>query len=249
MVRADEPTQQEAFYDVAKRIEMLGGSPLQSPLDLLPQAVLTWSNPERSTAAGAMYLWTHEGRPQAALCVYPNEGGFDLEFKSICENLLIASLESQPVWKPTSGGLGYSPLDAERPVVSPAIRFRQIRSMARTFTADLIPPNKPAIPLRLLPAPLYRYTSTDDKSELIEGCIFAFVQGTDPEVLLFIEAIDDGSGEPQWQYALTRMSMLPTKIARMSENVWEKTSWASIRDPSEPYFVLRSQQLSIDPLE
>ena len=51
-------------------------------------------------------------------------------------------------------------------------------------------------PLRLLTQPIYKYETADSG-----GALFAFVEGTDPEVFLMIEArtVDAGS---VWHYAL-----------------------------------------------
>ena len=42
-----------------------------------------------------------------------------------------------------------------------------------------------ALELRLLATPLYRYRDTSPEGS--DGALFAFVQGTDPEVLLLVE--------------------------------------------------------------
>ena len=63
--------------------------------------------------------------------------------------------------------------------------------------------------LRLLPQPLYRYESTDP--DVLDGAVFAFVTsaGTDPEVILMVEARKpSGGGEPVWHYAVGRFTDL-----------------------------------------
>ena len=39
---------------------------------------------------------------------------------------------------------------------------------------------------------------------MIDGAVFAFVQGNDPEALLLIEVHSAGTGEPRWRYAVAR---------------------------------------------
>ena len=53
--------------------------------------------------------------------------------------------------------------------------------------------------LRLLPKPLYRYESTDP--EVLDGAVFALVSsaGTDPEIILLIEARKTPEG-PRWVF-------------------------------------------------
>ena len=59
--------------------------------------------------------------------------------------------------------------------------------------------------LRLLSQPVFRYPAATEKSAYIDGALFAFVEGTDPEVLLQLEATksDDGS---IWHFGLARMN-------------------------------------------
>lgn len=40
-------------------------------LRLVDHPVLSWTNPERNTSAGALFLWTLQSRPKAAMCIYP----------------------------------------------------------------------------------------------------------------------------------------------------------------------------------
>ncbi|MAG94065.1 MAG: hypothetical protein CMJ48_09980 [Planctomycetaceae bacterium] len=53
--------------------------------------------------------------------------------------------------------------------------------------------------LRRLSQPIYRYES--DNANLLDGAMFAFVQGTDPEVFLLLEARSKGNNH-QWEFAL-----------------------------------------------
>ncbi len=55
-----------------------------------------------------------------------------------------------------------------------------------------------------LARPLYVWDRRGDK--LPDLALFAFVQGTDPEVVLLLEATDAGKGQP-WRYPSTRRSM------------------------------------------
>lgn len=73
-------------------------------------------------------------------------------------------------------------------------------------------------PLRLLPSAIARYGRADATPE--DGVLFAFVEGTDPEVFLFIEVRAVANG-PEWQYACAPMSMWPLKVAHKGRTVWE----------------------------
>ncbi len=54
----------------------------------------------------------------------------------------------------------------------------------------------------LLPQPVYRYS--DPNTGLIDGSLFLFAIGTNPEVFLFVEC-HGKDGEPRaWQYGVAR---------------------------------------------
>jgi len=87
--------------------------------------------------------------------------------------------------------------------------------------------------------PLYRYEA--NRPNLPDGALFAFVQATDPEVLLVIEVSSAaGGGAPVWPYGIARMSMVNLRAQHKDRSVWSM-NWASnLEDPNQPYVTLRA---------
>ena len=237
----------DRFAELAERISIAPTGRSQAAFTRHPQPALSWSNPERRTPAGAMFLWTAAGRPQVALCLYPDgEQVIDLEFQSLSEQALTADSDNQLLWQPNEPGVRWQPIDkASRPARSAFLRMRQMRVLARQFSAKLVPPNKNPIELRLLDTPVYRYQLDEPNARkssrpddvLIDGAVFTFVQGTDPEVLLLMEAYQDGD-QQAWRYALARMTVVPTQVRHGGTAIWE-TDWP-IQRPHTPYYVYKS---------
>jgi hypothetical protein len=71
--------------------------------------------------------------------------------------------------------------------------------------------------LRLLDKPIYQYGAGPEG--LVEGALFAFVVGTDPEVLLLVEARET-DGKSGWHYALARMNRDAMRVRRNDREVW-----------------------------
>ena len=90
-------------------------------------------------------------------------------------------------------------------------------------------------PLRMLPRELYRYQSKNP--DLLDGAVFGFVQGTDPEVLLLLEAVREKSG-PQWQYALSRRTCGEVTADFDGKTVWKAPVLVTANDPSKTYIEL-----------
>lgn len=83
---------------------------------------------------------------------------------------------------------------------------------------------------RLLTQPVYRVESADP--DVLDEALFAFVEGTDPEIFLAFEARRGGKGFA-WQYALARMN----SMAHRGREVWTlpTISWEQAKDPEQPY--------------
>jgi hypothetical protein len=77
-----------------------------------------------------------------------------------------------------------------------------------------------------------RYQSKNP--DVLDGAIFAIVLGTDPELLLLIEARRDGH-EHRWQYAVARMNDNSLAVYYQGRKVWRAEA-IKARDPlRDPY--------------
>jgi hypothetical protein len=153
------------------------------------------------------------------------------EFHALGPQRLFPSFkDSKQQWLPAAG-VSMLPLpDAPVPEPTSARRTLQMRELARRFTAHTIDVGGERWQLRLLSRPLYRYEGPED--EIIDGTIFAFVSdaGTDPEIVLVLEAVKDGKKET-WRYRPVRFS-----ISSLYVQYHEKEIWTSLRDdPAGPF--------------
>jgi hypothetical protein len=228
----------------AARYRIIRDADPAKSLDLVPEPVLHWTNPLRRTFAGASFVWVADGRPEVVASIYRfNEGGQtveDDEFQSLSTTTLTAARGGDAVWTPRTPGVTLAPIPgAPKPAATAAERLRQMQALAREFHAFFDLPNEQS-ELRLLPKPIYRYQSS--RPDLLDGALFAFVQTTDPEVLLSIEARPNGA-DSVWQFALARMSMVNVRAEHKDRPVW-KVDWAhDLTNPNEPYVTLRAPDL------
>ena len=113
------------------------------------------------------------------------------------------------------------------------IRPQQQQS-ARPHDGRLALIENEAIELRLLIQPIHRYN--DAPSGLVDGSIFVFAHGTNPEIILFIECRDEPDGARAWFYGLARLSSAEL-VARLGEReVWRQPSRVNLSNPAEAYF-------------
>jgi hypothetical protein len=84
----------------------------------------------------------------------------------------------------------------------------------------------------LLATPLYRYRETSPEGS--DGALFAFVQGTDPEVLLLVETAHDGTA-PKWRYALASFTDLELHVRQKGSEVWSTTIATQLEGRTGPH--------------
>lgn len=218
-----------------------------STTPLTPQPVKRWRNVVRGQKGDAMMvIWAHKGRPVAMAGIYPWEGKMSHEFDSLSrQDKLVARDKGNIIWSPASAGVNFKDVPgAPKPAKTPAERLRQMKAIAERFKATLTGwqgDNADREELRLHPRQLYRYDLANVKEpepDLLDGGLFAYVQGTDPEVVLVLEAI--GTAEKAgWQYALVRASSGGLEVKLGNELVWSVKKYPEHRNPVLPHFTMR----------
>ncbi|HWB14021.1 MAG TPA: hypothetical protein VG826_32645 [Pirellulales bacterium] len=198
-------------------------------LDARPDAAFTlheepllhWGNPARTGEDGAVFVWLLDGRPQAIGRIftyrYSNVIRRKHEYHSLASGPLTATYQGQRVWAPRTSGISFKPVP-DAPALPPTSRGRssQIKMLARNFSARIEDSNGKKDELRLLTQPLFRYETTDKKTD---GALFSFSLGTDPEVILILEANLKGGGPP-WQYAFARYHFVDLHASYDGREVW-----------------------------
>lgn len=151
--------------------------------------------------------------------------GWTLELVSLSKSRVRASEGQQPIWDTEQSGIDMRPLpDAPPPAQKAATRLSQMRKLVERFSIDLDDGRTNEEihrRLRVLPQPLYRYSSDEDN--VVDGALYAVSEATDPEVWILLEAVGHAGGT-SWRYALARMNMWPMQV-RLDGNIvqtWEK---------------------------
>jgi hypothetical protein len=214
------------------------GTDRPKKLKLNADPVLRWSNPSAGEIYGAVFVWTSEGRPQVVGSIYkwysPHKH-YSTELQSLAETTLAGSRDGQKVWTPGRAGVAFQPVpEAPQPADAAAARLRQMREIAGDFVATKTDREGNQQKMRLLTQPIYRYESK--AAAVLDGGLFTFVEGTDPEVFLLLEARRQ-KDRYNWHYALTRMNSTRFEATYKGKQVWnvEVRPWSQVRDHNEPY--------------
>ncbi len=208
-------------------------------LDNPKEPVLRWTNPFAGRVNGNTYVWLQAGRPVAVGCLFRNFQPWDTfngELAALTGTKLVAKRNDKVMWQPKDEWKWHPIPGAPAPAATAARRLIQMRSLAGEFTVEVldtrnIPKGEEQTP-RLLPQPLYRYDAEQTKK--LDGSLYAFVIGTDPELLLLIEC-DTAVAKPEWKFGVTRMNRDTVRLKHKGEKVWEAAFFREHK-PEDPYF-------------
>ena len=212
-----------------------------------PKIVFRYTNRPRGTAYGFSAMWADEaGRPVILGGVFPagrNLIRHSLEYVSRDPGLVVQR-DGRVVWKPTKDQvLRFKPVPgAATPAESKTRRRLQLKNLASEFSAEMLgfqAGDSDRQVLRLLTTPVHHYGQPD--GDVIEGAIFLFVLGTDPECGLLLEAAKH-KDQYRWEYALVRRTSGALQVTHKDKVVWQKPKgYASTRDPSKDHVTLTKE--------
>jgi hypothetical protein len=238
-----EPATLREVIDAAmEETQIFSSTDLNQPAK--PVVALRWANNSRGEGSedGATILYIRDGRPLAAACFYPWNGRLIHDFEAIARERVVGRRQGTTIWQPQTSGVNFADLpDAPVPDSTRAQRLRQMKSLAEQFQSTLLgwkSDDSDRENLRLLPRPLYRYEPTDGEvaeGASVDGAVFAFVLGTDPETLLLLEAIKKGDAAI-WQYGFARRTSGELDGRHRDKVVWKAERNPTTNDPRQPYF-------------
>ena len=223
------------------------------------KSILQWSWERNGFTDGQTYVWAAGGRPYAfgGAFLIPNEKIAHYELVSISPEPLIAKLKDKTVWTPPAVSLTWWKVpDVPPPAASERVRLSQLRKLSQQISgvARMGPPRYEEgtrWELRLLTTPLYRYT--DAEQGVLEGAVFVLVMGTDPQLVMLLEAQqDDGQADWKVAFAPSRASSWPQRLASKRSGtppkpttVTPRTRSGICRRPSTPRSCLPPKPSSV----
>lgn len=217
---------------------------LSQPIYRYPR--LRFSNPVVGEFYAHLFVWTNNGRPEAVASIQkwymPNEI-LHVELQSLAARPITVDYRQETIWHPEEAGTTFAAIPgAPAPAKVAPARLREMRQLAREFHTRIKAVNRGGDideELRQLAQPIYRYAS--DESSVHDGAIFAFVRGTDPELLLIIEA-HRSTDASIWIYAFAPMNSFEFHAFHRECEVWQKPQrappWTNIMDPTKSYLLI-----------
>lgn len=239
--QAERRSQMERMAKAYRAVTIEGDK--RSPLELASKPLHRWNDPTREFSDATLWAWRASGRPVAVMTIelYPDR--WSLEFVSLATRAVEAE-EGQIRWAPTKAGVEFREIPgAPAPGASEAERLRQMRDLAKRFSArEFWDVSGRDYALRLLPQPIDRYADKD--SGVADGAMFIYANGTNPEVILLIEARRQGDGPSRWCYAAATLSTAATALKLDQKDVWTTGNKYGYLSQETYFFVTKSRKPS-----
>ena len=194
---------------------------------------LRWTNPIDGAADGIVAVYAYKGgRPAALGQLFLNDmKQWCNEFTIIAESDVTIMRSDRVFWKPSEYVCKFTDLpNSPTPADKAVARVAQMRAIAADFSViDYFKGNRTN--LRLLRQPVYRYA---EEGKILDGALFVFAVGTDPDCALLLEAYQGKDGSC-YRYALAPITVFKLEVSYKDRLVWSLTGAHGRSILSSPY--------------
>jgi hypothetical protein len=226
--KAQSAARLKFMKETAARIEIQTQGNEKAKLELRAQPVVRWDNHRSFVVDGATFVWVADHRPQAIGGIWlKNKQGFAFfDLQSLSPVPLTVTVDGTAKWSTSRAGIVWQTVaDAATPAASRGERLRQMKQLAEEFTVHAVKTapdyDEGSIwHLRMMAQPIHRY----DEQAAVDGAMFAFAQGTDPEAFLIFETREI-KGTDQWHFALAPACGWELHAKRNEREVWSRPKW------------------------
>jgi hypothetical protein len=249
---ADEEHRRAAVKVIAEiEVEVLVGD-TWTAVKRIEKPLLYYGDPTRNNDRGSVWGWGEKGRPVALLELYQNVNKREQWVFAVCNTSggkLRATRGGAPWWRENHSASELKDVPgAPAPSADAPQRQRQLKQLAGKFTGhEFWDPNNSRFELRRLERPLHTYR--DEDNGILDGALYALANGTNPEIMLFVEARVNPKDKSKtaWQFAVGRLAHAELHLSYDEKEVFEglradrarlsasdKPYWVSFIDAAEP---------------
>lgn len=226
----DKSESLELMLGQAKQmLVQVGATPTSSRAELKEQPLIHYSDRVRRLPESTLWAWEQKGVP-VLFCkierVTSGAGGASA-WQYCC---VPATTEKADVtwgrnfrWRARESSFHWSLLpDSPQPRDLPRLRLTQMKAIAREFSGRTeLPQAKSQQEMRLLSNPLHQYAAPEQN--VVDGGVFGLTSnGTNPDVLLLIEALGTPQEKSHWRYAVVGMTGDAADVTHQGKKVWSK---------------------------
>jgi hypothetical protein len=218
-------------------------------IELIDRPLLAFGDSARIHNHGTLWAWGKSGRPDVFMELFQGSGKDPNWIHAVTltspRHVVLVPPESGR-WEPPHAPLVPTPIgDAPPPAEKEPARLRQLKDLARRFTAhEFWDPDNSRFELRLLVQPVHRYA--DPAAEIQDGAAFIIAHGTNPEAVLLIEALGPSIDAASWHYSLARSSHAELHVELDGKEIWVSRRASGVNNgATRPYWLFVSPVESV----
>jgi hypothetical protein len=209
----------------------------------IDKPLLFHADPTRGHNTGSVWGWGETGRPVALLELWRSGQTRTKWSCSLCNTSggkVRASRGNAPWWRENDCTSELIDVPgAPAPAADAAARQRQLKLLAQKFTGhEFWDPDNTRYELRRLDRPLHTYR--DEAAGLLDGSLYTLANGTNPELMLFVEARADPTDRAKavWRFAVGRSAHAEFHLEYDGKEVLSGPRAWGLSGPDKPYWVV-----------
>lgn len=215
---------------------------------ITPEPAMVYTNPVRKELPyGSLFVWTEAGCPVFAAAYWsaleqgsPGIRRLSREFHALTDATMAVDEAGKRAWTSSEPGIEWRPIRAAAPRGSRPLRLTQMRRIAGRVQAEI---ETRESELRLMPQPIYRYP---EGTAALDGALFAFVMGTDPELLVHIEARSSDDGTADWFLGFSHFTNAGVRATLDEAEVYRADHWTELNSTGRHHIAFGVERLPED---
>jgi hypothetical protein len=213
-----------------------------SKVSRIEKPLLFYGDATRDNDRGSVWGWAERGRPVALLELWQGVDNRTRWAFAVCNTSggrLRARRGGGPWWQENDSASDLKDVPgAPVPATEGPQRQRQLKQLAQKFTGhEIWDPNNSRYELRRLERPLYAYR--DEAGGVLEGGLVALANGTNPEIMVFVEARVDpkDNSKSVWQYVVGRLAHAELHLEYDGKEVFNAPRGNQVSASNKPYWL------------
>jgi hypothetical protein len=211
-------------------------------VERIDKPLLYYGDATRENDRGSVWGWGPKGRPVVLMELYQNTTDRTKWVYAICNTSgkkLRARRGGDSWWRENDSASELMDIPgAPAPAADAALRQRQLRALAQKFTGHQFwDPDNSRYELRRLDRPLHAYT--DEAAGVLDGALYTLANGTNPEIMLFVEARVNpaDASKPVWQYTVGRLAHAELHMEYDGKEVFSAPRGNQVAGSNKPYWL------------
>ena len=206
-------------------VRIQGGSEERRP-ELVEAPLIHYADQVRNLPESTLWVWQQQGLP-VLFCKVEQIRDARASWQYCCVPATAEKIDvewqRQFRWRSREALFQWVPVaDVPEPSDKAPTRLTQMKAIVRGFGGETEQtPIKSRQKMRLLASPLHRFAAPGQN--VLDGAVFGLTSnGTNPDVLLVVEALRKEESNARWRYAVVGMTGDAVEVVLKDKTVWKK---------------------------